>query len=92
MPRPRSPNRKKAHEIWLASGGKLSNKEIGKQLGVSADMVGKWKRQDNWEQKRQNDQTEKTKNDQTTRAAGQRKHNSYGDRGTKTSRIFSCAI
>jgi phage terminase small subunit len=66
MPRPRSPNRKKAHEIWLASGGKLSNKEIGKQLGVSADMVGKWKRQDNWEQKRPN-KTTKPKRRKTTK-------------------------
>jgi len=52
MPRPRSPNRKKAHELWLSSGGKMSNIEIGKLLGVSADLISKWKRQDNWDQKR----------------------------------------
>jgi hypothetical protein len=33
----RNPKRKRAYEIWLASGGRLRNKDIAQQVGVSAD-------------------------------------------------------
>lgn len=49
MPRARSPNREKAHELWLASGKKRLLKDIAAELGVSETQVRKWKNQDEWE-------------------------------------------
>lgn len=49
MPRPRSPNRDKAFELWLESGKNRTLKEIAQELGVSENQVRKWKNQDNWE-------------------------------------------
>lgn len=48
MPRARSPNRDKAHELWLASGKKRLLKDIAAELGVSEEQVRKWKSQDGW--------------------------------------------
>lgn len=47
-PRDRNPKRKKAYEIWLASGGRLRNKDIAQQVGVSADDIRRWKHRDKW--------------------------------------------
>lgn len=49
MPRPRSPNRDKAFELWLESGKSRTIKNISEELGVSENQVRKWKNQDNWE-------------------------------------------
>lgn len=49
MPRPRSPNRDKAFELWLESGKNRTIKDISEELGVSENQVRKWKNQDNWE-------------------------------------------
>lgn len=49
MPRPRSPNRDKAFELWLESGKSRTLKEIAQELGVSENQVRKWKNQDKWE-------------------------------------------
>ncbi len=49
MPRARSPNREKAHELWLASGKKRLLKDIAAELGVSETLVRKWKNQDKWD-------------------------------------------
>ena len=49
MPRPRSPNRDKAFELWLESGKSRTIKNISEELGVSKNQVRKWKNQDNWE-------------------------------------------
>ena len=43
MPRPRSPNRDKAFELWLESGKNRTLKEIAQELGVSESRVRKWK-------------------------------------------------
>lgn len=51
MPRPRSPNRDKAFELWLESGKSRTIKNISEELGVSENQVRKWKNQDNWENK-----------------------------------------
>lgn len=51
MPRPRSPNRDKAFELWLESGKNRTIKDISEELGVSENQVRKWKNQDNWENK-----------------------------------------
>lgn len=49
MPRPRSPNRDKAFELWLESGKNRTIKNISEELGVSENQVRKWKNQDKWE-------------------------------------------
>jgi phage terminase small subunit len=46
----RNPKRKRAYEIWLASGGRLRNKDIAQQVGgVTADDIKRWKFRDQWE-------------------------------------------
>lgn len=49
MPRPRSPNRDKAQQLWLKSGKKRPLKDIAAELKVSEEQVRKWKNQDKWE-------------------------------------------
>lgn len=51
MPKARSPNRDKAYEIWLDSGGSIPLTDIASQIGVSDGQVRKWKNQDLWEEK-----------------------------------------
>lgn len=41
--------RKKAHELWQASNGKASLKEIADELGVLPSKVRKWKSLDKWD-------------------------------------------
>lgn len=50
MPRPRSPNRDKAFELWLKSGKNRTLKEIAQELGVSESQVRKWKNLDKWDE------------------------------------------
>lgn len=49
MPRPRSPSRDKAKQLWLESGKKRPLKDIAKELQVSEEQVRKWKNQDRWD-------------------------------------------
>lgn len=49
MPRPRSPNRAKAYELWIKSNKTMLLKEIAEGLGVSESQVKKWKSQDKWD-------------------------------------------
>ena len=51
MPRPRSPEREKAFEMWARSGGRRALTEIARELGVSPGQVRKWKCADKWEDK-----------------------------------------
>ena len=44
--------RQQALSIFLAAGGKISNTEIAKRVGVNPLTVGKWKKADNWGAKR----------------------------------------
>lgn len=50
MPRPRSPNRDKAFELWKESGKNRTLKEIAQELGVSESQVRKWKNLDKWDE------------------------------------------
>ena len=50
MPRPRSPNRDKAFELWLESGKNRTIKNISEELGVSESQVRKWKNLDKWDE------------------------------------------
>lgn len=49
MPRPRSPNRDKAMQLWLKSGKTRHLKDIAEELQVSEEQVRKWKNQDKWD-------------------------------------------
>lgn len=49
LPRPRSPNRDRALQLWLASGKRRLLKDIADELGVSEEQVRKWKNQDKWD-------------------------------------------
>ena len=49
MPRPRSPNRDKAWQLWLESNKRRPLKDIAAELGVSEEQVRKWKNQDKWD-------------------------------------------
>lgn len=52
MPRPRSPNRDKALQLWLDSGQKRQLKDIAAELQVSEEQIRKWKNQDKWDKVR----------------------------------------
>lgn len=47
--RPRSPNRDKALQLWLASGKSRLLKDIADELQVSEELIRKWKNQDKWD-------------------------------------------
>ena len=49
MPRPRSPDRDKAREIYLNSSGKKPLIEIAAELGLSDTQIRKWKSIDAWD-------------------------------------------
>ncbi len=49
MPRPRSPNREKALQLWLDSERKRQLKDIAAELQVSEEQIRKWKNQDKWD-------------------------------------------
>jgi uncharacterized protein YjcR len=40
--------REKAAKIFFKSGGKVTNRQIAKEVGVNALTVGRWKREDKW--------------------------------------------
>lgn len=49
MARKRSPERDKARELWLASGGNMTAKELSEQTGAKPEQIRKWKSLDKWE-------------------------------------------
>ena len=49
MPRARSPQRQRAFELWIESGGKRGLKDIAAEIGVSPEQVRKWKHADAWD-------------------------------------------
>lgn len=70
MPRARSPNRDKAHELWLASGKKRLLKDIAAELGVSESQIRKWKNQDGWDKVTLPKEKEKSKSNVTKKNRG----------------------
>jgi len=44
----RSPNRDKAKQMWLDSGGEMLLKDIAATLGLGETQIRKWKSQDKW--------------------------------------------
>ena len=50
MARPRKPERDKAKELYLQSGGKISTKELAAAVGVDDGRIRKWKSLDKWKE------------------------------------------
>ena len=48
MPKPRSPAREMAYNIWLGSQGRRPLTDIALECGVSAELIRKWKTLDKW--------------------------------------------
>lgn len=51
MPKPRSPNRDKAFEIYREHDGKIENRRIAEMLQISEKTIGGWKCKDGWDSK-----------------------------------------
>lgn len=51
MPRERSPDRDKAKQMWLESGGTMKLKDIAAALSVGETQIRKWKSLDKWDAK-----------------------------------------
>lgn len=66
MPRKRSPNRDKAHEIYKDRGGNITNREIANLLGEDEKVVAVWKSRDKW-----NDVQQSKKSCTTNKKGGQ---------------------
>jgi uncharacterized protein YjcR len=65
VPRERSPDRDKAKQMWLASGGSLKLKDIAAGLNIGETQVRKWKSQDKWEASLKGNVTNQTKGNVT---------------------------
>lgn len=50
MARERSPDRDKAKQIWLGSGGTMKLKDIAAALSIGDSKVPKWKALDKWDE------------------------------------------
>lgn len=51
MPKPRSPDREKAFEIYKEHNGDIENRRIAEMLGISEKTVSGWKCKDAWKSK-----------------------------------------
>ncbi|MBC2263133.1 hypothetical protein HCB37_01255 [Listeria booriae] len=51
MPKPRSPNRDKAYEIYKEHNGKIELNAIAAKLGIGDGTVRGWKNKDKWEER-----------------------------------------
>ena len=60
MPRPRSPERDKAFEIFLQHNGKIENRRIAELLGKDERLIADWKSKDKWVKKKNEIQQIKT--------------------------------
>jgi len=48
MPRPRSPNRDRAYEIYKKHNGSIENRRIAEQLNEDERLIAVWKSRDGW--------------------------------------------
>lgn len=60
MARERSPNRKKAFEIYKEHNGRITNREIAKILEISEKTIAGWKSKDKWSTPKNMEYSEKT--------------------------------
>ncbi|MCP3807141.1 phage terminase small subunit-related protein [Paenibacillus sp. Lou8.1] len=81
MARERSPERDKAKQMWLESGGAMKLKDIAAALSVGETQVRKWKSQDKWADDLNSNVTNESKSNVTKRGAPKGNKNAVGNRG-----------
>lgn len=81
MARERSPDRDKAKQMWLESGGTMKLKDIAAALSVGETQVRKWKSQDKWDADLNSNVTNEIKSNVTKRGAPKGNRNAAGNRG-----------
>ncbi|MEC0169901.1 phage terminase small subunit [Paenibacillus graminis] len=81
MARERSPERDKAKQMWLESGGTMKLKDIAAALFVGETQVRKWKSQDKWAADLNSNVTNEVKSNVTKRGAPKGNKNAVGNRG-----------
>ncbi|WP_339271718.1 phage terminase small subunit-related protein [Paenibacillus sp. FSL K6-1330] len=81
MARERSPNRDKAKQMWLESGGTMKLKDIAAALSIGETQVRKWKSQDKWAADLNSNVTNESKGNVTKRGAPKGNKNAVGNRG-----------
>ncbi|WP_347880715.1 phage terminase small subunit-related protein [Paenibacillus sp. F411] len=77
----RSPDRDKAKQIWLESGGTMKLKDIAAALFIGETQVRKWKSQDKWAADLKGNVTNEFKGNVTNRGAPKGNKNAVGNRG-----------
>lgn len=81
MARERSPERDKAKQMWLESGGTMKLKDIAAALSIGETQVRKWKSQDKWADDLNSNVTNESKSNVTKRGAPKGNKNAAGNRG-----------
>lgn len=81
MARERSPERDKAKQMWLESGGTMKLKDIAAALSVGETQVRKWKSQDKWADDLNSNVTNESKSNVTKRGAPKGNKNAASNRG-----------
>ncbi|MFD0682385.1 MULTISPECIES: phage terminase small subunit-related protein [unclassified Paenibacillus] len=82
MARERSPDRDKAKQMWLDSGGEKKLKDIAAALNLGETQIRKWKSQDQWEAVLNSNVTNETKGNVTKRpGAPKGNKNALGNNG-----------
>ncbi|WP_226888801.1 phage terminase small subunit-related protein [Paenibacillus polymyxa] len=81
MARERSPERNKAKQMRLESGGAMKLKDIAAALSVGETQVRKWKSQDKWADDLNSNVTNESKSNVTKRGAPKGNKNAVGNRG-----------
>ena len=82
MPRPRSPDRAKAFEIYKEHNGNIENRRIAEILGRPEKTVGGWKCKDAWESKLNGVLQTKERSTPKERGAQPGNQNAVGHGGT----------
>lgn len=81
MAREKSPDRDKAKQMWLESGGAMKLKDIAAALSIGETQIRKWKSQDKWAADLNSNVTNESKGNVTKRGAPKGNKNAVGNRG-----------
>ncbi|GAA0390420.1 phage terminase small subunit [Paenibacillus motobuensis] len=81
MARERSPDRDKAKQMWIESGGTMKLKDIAAALSVGDSKIRKWKSLDNWDAELKGSAPLESKGNAPRRGAPKGNKNAVGNRG-----------
>ncbi|AZS15353.1 phage terminase small subunit [Paenibacillus lutimineralis] len=81
MARERSPDRDKAKQMWIESGGTMRLKDIAAALSFGDSKIRKWKSLDNWEAELKGSAPSESKGNAPRRGAPKGNKNAVGNRG-----------